>query len=109
MQTGASRGEVPLVFVVEVGGDVVGEVVVVSERLVAAVGGEQLAVVVEVIPSDTCVDEVVAETQVEWGEFGGVLVVADVVGTLAVGVEVDIVVAEGVGEGGCKTDATGED
>ena len=79
-EAGATRGEVPLVFVVEVGGGVVGEVVVVGEGGYGAVGGEELAVVVEVVPAETGVDFEVAEPQVERGEVGGVLVVAYVVG-----------------------------
>ena len=109
MEACATRGEVPLVFVVQVGGDVVGEVVVVSEVGGVAVGGEQLAIVVEVVPSEACVDEVVAEAQVKWSDLSGVLVVADVVGALAIGVEVEVVVTEGVGEGGGKSDALGDE
>lgn len=51
METGAAGGEVPVVFCVKIGSDMVGKVVVVCKRGVVVGVGEELAVVVEVVPA----------------------------------------------------------
>ena len=65
VETDAARGKVPMVLGVEVDAGVVGEVVLVGNDGGSAVVGKQVAVVVEIIPTEASMNKVVVQAQVK--------------------------------------------
>ena len=65
VETDTPRGEIPMVFGVEVGAGVIGEVVLVGDDGDGAVVRKEVAVVVEIIPTEASMNKVVAQAQVK--------------------------------------------
>lgn len=86
----------------------------VAEKEVVVDGGdigsvaEELSIIVEVVEADTGFEVELPQAEVERGDVGRKLAIADVVCALCGGVDIEVVVAVGDGYGGIEACVSGE-